>query len=54
MTMFGITNYDRCGGLEKLVFDIKKAIDEAKKAWRTLSMDKIKQLTQLCIVRELT
>lgn len=54
LTLFKIDDYDCVGGLERLVFDIKGAIEKCRMRWKTLSMEKIKELTRLCIVRELT
>lgn len=51
--MLGITNYDKCGGLDKLVFDMRESIDIWKKEWKTLDLDYIFKMVRLSIVREL-
>ena len=53
MRVLGIDEYDRCGGLDKLIIDMKKALAEFKLKWKTLDMQRIEEIMRLCIVREL-
>ena len=49
----GIADYDKVGNLDKLVFTMADAIREARFTWKTISMERIKYLTKMVIVREL-
>ena len=53
MRVLGIDEYDRCGGLDKLIINMQKALAEFKLKWKTLDMQRIEEIMRLCIVREL-
>jgi len=50
----GVPDYDKVANLDKLVFTIADVIKEAKVQWKTIDLEKMKKITKLCLVRELS
>ena len=46
-------NFDKSGGLDKLMFDMTKSLDTFRLKWKTLDMVKIEEIMRICLVREL-
>ena len=49
----GIEKYDAVTSLDKMIFSIADVIKDAKLEWKTITLDRIKTITKLVVVREL-